>query len=243
MGWNSGNQYQGQFSQMQPQGIEVIYSGNYGMFPVQSSSREEQGVRECCNISLSICLRTPCKNMRPCLHLDASFESSLEITCAPSEYMLVEFASLPPMDDGIVPEAKISRFLNTMKLPQEWEQNHLSFLPFHHGNLIEEAVGSHSNSSSIFSEGTKQLISRDDSKKASKFPSMSRQDRILRYFEKTKARKYEKKRKYSLKHTHRHSLVLGAGLQGVRKQMLSDMLQHSLTPCSSLEEDWTGNIP
>nr|GEZ63744.1 hypothetical protein [Tanacetum cinerariifolium] len=223
MGWNSGNQYQGQFSQMQPQGIEVIYSGNYGMFPVQSSSREEQGVRECCNISLSICLRTPCKNMRPCL-------DALQ-------------ASLPPMDDGIVPEAKISRFLNTMKLPQEWEQNHLSFLPFHHGNLIEEAVGSHSNSSSIFSEGTKQLISRDDSKKASKFPSMSRQDRILRYFEKTKARKYEKKRKYSLKHTHRHSLVLGAGLQGVRKQMLSDMLQHSLTPCSSLEEDWTGNIP
>jgi hypothetical protein len=38
----AGNQYQGQFSQMQPQGIEVNYNGNYGMFPVQSSSREEQ---------------------------------------------------------------------------------------------------------------------------------------------------------------------------------------------------------
>lgn len=39
MGWK---EYQGQLSQMQPQGIEENYNGNYGMFPVQSCSREEQ---------------------------------------------------------------------------------------------------------------------------------------------------------------------------------------------------------
>jgi hypothetical protein len=67
---------------------------------------------------------------------------------------------------------------------------------------MEEALGSHSNSTSISSEGTQHLISRDDSKKASKLPPMSRQDRILRYFEKKKARKYEKKIKYSTRKTY-----------------------------------------
>ncbi|GJR37586.1 serine/threonine-protein kinase 16-like protein [Tanacetum coccineum] len=150
------NQYQCQFSQMQPQDIQVNYSGNYGTFLVQSSSRDEQeqilkysqGIQH--DFSRTIYNNTP-----------ADFFN----------------ASLPPTDDGIVPEAKLSSFSNTMNLPHEWEQNHLSFLPFHHGNLIEEAVGSHSNSTSISSEGTQQLILSDDSKKASEFPQMSRQDR------------------------------------------------------------------
>ncbi|GJU91223.1 constans-like protein 2 [Tanacetum coccineum] len=86
-----------------------------------------------------------------------------------------------------------------MNLPQEWEQNHLSLLPFHHGNLIEEAVGSHSNSTSMYSEGTQQVISRDDSKEASKCLLMNRQDILLHYFEKRKTRRYGKKVKYSLK--------------------------------------------
>ncbi|GJX18687.1 putative transcription factor C2C2-CO-like family protein [Tanacetum coccineum] len=177
----AGYQYQGQFSQMQPHGIQVNYNGNYGMFPVQSSSREEQELILKFSQGIQHDFSRTTYNNTPADFFNASF---------------------PPTDDGIVPEAKISSFSNTMNLPQEWEQNHLSFLPFHHGNLIEEAAGSHSNSTSISSEGTQQLMSRDGSKKASKFPTMSRQDRILRYFEKKKARKYEKKIKYSSRKTY-----------------------------------------
>nr|GEY84133.1 serine/threonine-protein kinase 16 [Tanacetum cinerariifolium] len=175
------NQYQCQFSQMQPQDIQVNYSGNYGMFLVQSSSRDVQ---------------------EQILKLSQGIQHDFSRTIynnTPADFFN---ASLPPTDDGIVPEAKLSSFSNTMNLPHEWEQNHLSFLPFHHGNLIEEAVGSHSNSTSISSEGTQQLILSDDSKKASEFPQMSRQDRILRYFEKKKARKYEMKIKYTSRKTY-----------------------------------------
>ncbi|KAI3820934.1 hypothetical protein L1987_08488 [Smallanthus sonchifolius] len=97
-------------------------------------------------------------------------------------------ASLLPMVAGIVPEATNT---GTMDLPQEWPLNHFSFSP---GNLIREgAVGTYSNSTSISSIGVQQLISPNDLQRPSEFPPMSRQDRILRYLEKKKARKYEKK--------------------------------------------------
>lgn len=40
------NQYQGQFNQMQSQGSQVNYNGNYGMLPVQSSRDEREQILE-----------------------------------------------------------------------------------------------------------------------------------------------------------------------------------------------------
>ncbi|KAI3717719.1 hypothetical protein L1987_69501 [Smallanthus sonchifolius] len=97
-------------------------------------------------------------------------------------------ASLQQTCVGIIPEATFG----AMNLQQEWALNQFSFSPFHPGNL-EEIVGIHSNSTSIPSLGTQQLCSSDDLKRPSQFPSMSRQEKILRYFEKKKSRKYEKK--------------------------------------------------
>ncbi|KAI3673305.1 hypothetical protein L6452_39422 [Arctium lappa] len=88
---------------------------------------------------------------------------------------------------------------------REWGPNQFSLLPFRYGNLIDETVGSHSNSTSISSEGT-QLISKAaaaaSSKKPFKLSPMSRQERVLRYFEKKKARKYAKKIQYSSRKTY-----------------------------------------
>ncbi|KVH87833.1 CCT domain-containing protein [Cynara cardunculus var. scolymus] len=119
-------------------------------------------------------------------------------------------ASLPPTTgvlSGIVSETTIGSFSNTMDLPREWTPNHFSLQPFHYGNLIDETVGlSHSNSTSISSEGT-HLISRAAGSSSSKkpffkLPPMSRQERVLRYFEKKKARKYVKKIQYSSRKTY-----------------------------------------
>ncbi|KAK1435877.1 hypothetical protein QVD17_01649 [Tagetes erecta] len=92
-------------------------------------------------------------------------------------------ASLQPTGAGIIPEANFG----TMNLRREWALNQF---PFHPANLVEETVGIHSNSTTISSQ---QQNSRDDSKRPSQFPPTSRRERILRYFEKKKSRKYEKK--------------------------------------------------
>ncbi|CAI9284072.1 unnamed protein product [Lactuca saligna] len=102
-------------------------------------------------------------------------------------------ASLP----AIVPETTPGSYSNT----EDWSiADEFSFLPFHPGNLIEEAVGSNSNTTSL-SSGRKQKL--DASDKPFKFPPMSRQDKVQRYFEKKKTRKYEKKlMKYSSRRTY-----------------------------------------
>uniref|UniRef100_A0A251USP7 Putative CCT domain-containing protein n=1 Tax=Helianthus annuus TaxID=4232 RepID=A0A251USP7_HELAN len=106
--------------------------------------------------------------------------------------------SLLPMVAGIVPEATIG----TADLPPEWAPNQFSFPPSYPGNLIKEAVGTYSNSTSMSSVGTQQQISPDDLQKPYEHPPMTRQDRILRYFEKKKARKYQKKVIYSSRKTY-----------------------------------------
>nr|XP_043608388.1 zinc finger protein CONSTANS-LIKE 1-like [Erigeron canadensis] len=102
-------------------------------------------------------------------------------------------ASLPPKG------ASNGSFSNIMDFPREWGLNQFSFPPFQLGKLLEETVGSHSNSTSISSEGTQKLYS---SKKPFKLSPMSRQDRVLRYFEKKKRRKYGKKIQYSSRKTY-----------------------------------------
>ncbi|KAI3688835.1 hypothetical protein L2E82_46704 [Cichorium intybus] len=90
---------------------------------------------------------------------------------------------------AIVPEVTPGSYSNTV----DWSRvNEFSFPPFHQGNLREETVGSNSNSASLSSERKKPI----------RFPPMSRQDRVLRYFEKKKTRKYEKKIKYSSRKTY-----------------------------------------
>ncbi|XP_076958848.1 zinc finger protein CONSTANS-LIKE 5-like [Bidens hawaiensis] len=85
---------------------------------------------------------------------------------------------------------------NTIYVCHENGHNQLEFSPFNPGNLVQETVGSHSSSTRTSSPGT-QLVSKDDSK-----GPLSRQDRILRYFEKKKSRKYEKKIIYSSRKTY-----------------------------------------
>lgn len=104
-------------------------------------------------------------------------------------------ASFRQTGADIEPETTIGNLSNTGDFPREWGLNHFSLLPFYPGNLREEAVGSHSNSTSISSEGTQQ-------QSPFKFPPMTRQERVLRYFEKKKSRKYEKKIQYSSRKTY-----------------------------------------
>ncbi|XP_076902326.1 zinc finger protein CONSTANS-LIKE 2-like [Bidens hawaiensis] len=118
------------------------------------------------------------------------------------DYYYNNTASLLPMAGGIAPEATFG----TMDLPQEyWAPNYqFSFSPSYPGNLINEAVGTYSNSlnTSISSLGPQQLISQDDSRTQPEYPPMTRQDRILRYIVKKKVRKYEKKMIYSSRKTY-----------------------------------------
>ncbi|CAH1428248.1 unnamed protein product [Lactuca virosa] len=79
-------------------------------------------------------------------------------------------ASLP----AIVPEMTPGSYSNTT----DWSRvDEFSSLLFHPGNLIEDAVGSNSNSTSLSSEGKQKL---DASDKPFKFPPMSRKDRVQR---------------------------------------------------------------
>ncbi|KAF5796832.1 putative transcription factor C2C2-CO-like family [Helianthus annuus] len=76
-----------------------------------------------------------------------------------------------------------------MNLAQEWALNKSSFSPLHPEILLDQTVGRHSNSTRTSSLGTRQ--------QASEFPPVSRQEKILRYLEKKKTRKYKKKIIYS----------------------------------------------
>ncbi|KAJ9568233.1 hypothetical protein OSB04_004199 [Centaurea solstitialis] len=155
------------------QSQEVNHNRNYDMIPIQSSTRE--GLAE---------VQQEEQILKFYQEIQHDFST-------PANFL---DASLPPMGS----------FSNTIDLPTtEWTPNQFSLVPFHYGgNLIDERVGSHSNSTSISSEGT-QLISRTaGSKKPLKLPPLSRQERVQRYFEKKKARKYEKKIQYSSRKTY-----------------------------------------
>lgn len=80
-----------------------------------------------------------------------------------------------------------------MDLQREWTLNQFSFSPFYPGNEIKEEFGTFSNSTSISSLGRQQQASQDYLQKPFDPPPMSRQDRLQRYFEKKKTRKYETK--------------------------------------------------
>ncbi|MFS7962995.1 putative transcription factor C2C2-CO-like family [Helianthus anomalus] len=84
-----------------------------------------------------------------------------------------------------MPELTIS----TMNMPQEWALNQLCFTSFRPANLVEATVGSNSNS-------------WDFLKRLPLSPPMSRQERILRYLEKKKLRKYTKKTIHSARKTY-----------------------------------------
>ncbi|KAL4566435.1 hypothetical protein LXL04_030550 [Taraxacum kok-saghyz] len=100
-----------------------------------------------------------------------------------------------------LPEVTPGSYSNTTV---DWSRVYeFSFLPFHNGNLIEEVVGSSSNSTTLSLEGKRQPDDELKNTKSFKYTPMSRQDRVLRYFEKKKTRKYEKKLiKYSSRKTY-----------------------------------------
>ncbi|KAK1435874.1 hypothetical protein QVD17_01646 [Tagetes erecta] len=100
--------------------------------------------------------------------------------------------------NGIMPEANFG----TMNLPREWALNQFPFSPFHPGNLTEEKVGIHSNSTKRSSLGTQQQNSKNGLKKSSQLTLASKQEKILRYVEKKKSRKYEKKIIHSSRTTY-----------------------------------------
>ncbi|KAL8244120.1 hypothetical protein R6Q59_010378 [Mikania micrantha] len=89
----------------------------------------------------------------------------------------------------------------TIDAIQECYLKQVSFSPFYPGNLTKESVGTHSNSTTISPVEPQLPISRDDLQKPIKFPPLSRQDRIQRYLNKKKKRKYEAKVIYSSRRT------------------------------------------
>ncbi|KAI7756606.1 hypothetical protein M8C21_003394 [Ambrosia artemisiifolia] len=101
--------------------------------------------------------------------------------------------SFPPTGLGILPDAPI----DTMNLGKECALNEFSFSPLHHEILLDVTNGGQSDSIRTSSLGTQQQALRDDSKRSSEFPPMSRKERIFRYLEKKKLRKYKKKIIYS----------------------------------------------
>ncbi|KAK1407397.1 hypothetical protein QVD17_39013 [Tagetes erecta] len=106
------------------------------------------------------------------------------------------------MVPGIVSDATIG----TMDLPREWTLNQLPFSPFYPGNEVKEEIGTFTNSTSSYISSlgimTQQQVSQDYLQKPSNPPPMSRQDRLQRYFDKKKTRKYETKVIYSSRKTY-----------------------------------------
>ncbi|MFS7962999.1 putative transcription factor C2C2-CO-like family [Helianthus anomalus] len=73
-----------------------------------------------------------------------------------------------------------------VNLAQEWALNKSSFSPLHPEILLDQTVGRHLNSTGTSTQ-----------QQASEFPPVSRRERILRYLEKKKTRKYKHKIIYS----------------------------------------------
>ncbi|KAI7744506.1 hypothetical protein M8C21_006319 [Ambrosia artemisiifolia] len=180
----SENQDHGKFNHMQTQDIQVNYHENHA----QSSTEAliEQQHEHILNFSQGVQNDYSTSAIR-------QFEHVKSFPICHGHITWHDEGSFPPTGLGILPDATI----DTMNLGQECALNEFSFSPLHHEILVDVKDGRQSDSIRTSSLGTQQQALRDDSKRSSEIPPMSRKERIIRYLEKKKLRKYKKKIIYS----------------------------------------------